>query len=81
MNTKLLQEFRAEEVVQALHWMYPTKSTRSDSMPAFFHKKYWRVVGNSVIAAVLETLNSGHILKKTSYTHVALVPKTIFPEK
>ena len=35
MNAELLWEFRAEEVVKALHQMYPTKAPGPDCMLAF----------------------------------------------
>jgi hypothetical protein len=54
MNVGLTQEFKAEEVVLALHQMYPTKSPGPNGMPTFFFKKYWHVVGPKVISVVLE---------------------------
>jgi hypothetical protein len=81
MNTQLSQTFQAEEVTQALHQMYPTKSPGPDGMPAFFYQRYWHIVGDRVISTVLNTLNSGHMLKKINYTYIALIPKTSHPEK
>lgn len=81
MNTRLSQEFTATEVVQALHQMYPTKAPGPDGMSALFYQKYWHVVGPKVNSAVLEILNSGHMLKKINYTHIALIPKKTDPQK
>ena len=42
--------------------------------PFFFHK-YWNIVGDEVIEAVLSILSSRHMLHKMNYTHIVLIPK------
>ena len=81
MNTRLSQEFKDDEVVLALHQMYPTKSPGLDDMPALFYLKFWHIVGPKVTKAVLEILNSGHMLRKINYTYIALIPKKGEPKK
>ena len=46
-----------------------------DGMNALFYQKYWHVVGNDVIAAVLDFLNSGIMIPDINYTHIILIPK------
>ena len=75
MNTSLLQRYTAEEVRQALFQMHPSKSLGSDGMSPFFFQKYWNIVGNDVIESILSVLNSGHMLRKMNFTHIALIPK------
>ncbi|KAL1293347.1 hypothetical protein AAHE18_19G066400 [Arachis hypogaea] len=51
------QEFTAEEVLQALKQMHPTKSPGPDGMPALFYQKMWKTVGNDVTYQVFRILN------------------------
>jgi hypothetical protein len=41
----------------------------------FFFQKYWHIVGSDVIAAILDCLRSGRILKSLNTTNIALIPK------
>ena len=81
MNDLLLEDFKAEEVAQALKQMYPTKAPSPDGMSAIFYQTYWEVVGPEVTQAVLSILHSGYLLRKINFTHIALVPKIKNPEK
>ena len=38
----------------------------------FYKKKYWTIVGQDMVAAVLIVISSGHMHKKINYTHIAL---------
>ena len=40
MNSKLLEEFREDEVRTALKHMHPVKAPGLDGMPPIFYKKY-----------------------------------------
>jgi hypothetical protein len=75
MNRRLTRPFKFEEVQRAVFQMHPSKSPRPDDMSCFFFQKFWSIVGAEVIEAVLSVLSSGHVLRKTSYTHIALIPK------
>lgn len=81
MNAMLLQEFKMEQMIQALEQMYPTKSPGPDGMLALFYQKNWHIVRNSVFNAILSSLNCCHMLKKINYTRIALLPKTKSPQK
>ena len=50
-------------------------------MNALFHQKFWHVVGDMVINAVLDFLNFGYMVPKINYTHIVLIPKIKSPEK
>jgi len=49
-------------------------------MSPFFFQKYWHIVGNDVTNALFSVLNSGHMLYKMNYTHIALIPKKDDPK-
>ena len=49
-------------------------------MSHFFFQKYWNIVSDDVIEAVLSVLASGHVLHKMNYTHIVLIPKINEPK-
>ncbi|XP_042944649.1 uncharacterized protein LOC122278535 [Carya illinoinensis] len=80
MNEVLMQQYSAEEVVQALNQMEPSKAPGPDGMPPLFYQKYWTVVGKDVTEAVLKVLNEGVFPAELNHTHIALIPKKDKPE-
>ena len=61
--------------------MGPTKSLGPNGMNALVYQKFWHIVGDDVIAAVLDFLNSGSILLEINYTHIVFIPKIKSPER
>ncbi|XP_040998492.1 uncharacterized protein LOC121244478 [Juglans microcarpa x Juglans regia] len=61
MNVELTKPFVAAEVTVALNQMHPTKAPGPDGMSALFFQSYWHIVGDSIITAVLDLLNTGLI--------------------
>ena len=51
-------EFTAEEVRVALFQMGLTKAPGTDGMNALFFQKFWHIVGDDVVMAVLDFLNN-----------------------
>jgi len=61
--------------------MGPTKATGPDGMNALFYQNFWHVVGDNVVTAVLDYLNSGIMSPSINHTNIVLIPKAKTPEK
>ncbi|KAL0006567.1 hypothetical protein SO802_008069 [Lithocarpus litseifolius] len=81
MQNTRSSEFSAEEVKLALFQMGLTKAPRPDGMNALFYQRFWHVVGDTVVDAVLDFLNNGHMLLDINHTYIVLIPKVKNPEK
>ena len=81
MQQTLTNEFNAEEIKSALFQMGPTRALGPDGMNALFYQKFWHIVGDTVVSAVLEFLNNGHMLLALNHTHIVLIPKINNPVK
>ena len=79
MQQVLSSAFSAEEVKTALFQMGLTKAPGSDGMNTLFYQKFWHVVGDTVINAMLDFLNSGYMVLEINYTHIVLIPKIKSP--
>ena len=61
--------------------MGPTKAPGPDGMNVLFCQRFWHVVGDTVVDAVLDFLNTGHMLLDINHTYTVLIPKVKNPEK
>ena len=59
MHEVLSSEYTAKEVKVALFQMGPTKAPGPDGINALFYQKFWHVVGDTVVLAMLDFLNNG----------------------
>ncbi len=59
--------------------MQDQKAPGPDGLPTHFYKKYWKIVGSSIIKAVQSFFTFGKILKEVNSTLIALVPKVPNP--
>ena len=75
MQQVLSSMFCAEEVKTALFQMGPTKAPGPDGMNALFYQKFWHVVGDMVVNAVLDFLNSGHMVPEINSTYIVLIDR------
>ncbi|XP_056697705.1 uncharacterized protein [Spinacia oleracea] len=72
--------YTREEVKSAL-WSIPgVKAPGPDGFGSFFYRDAWHIVGDDVIAAVLDVLQSGKLLKELNHTVITLIPKTKCPK-
>ena len=81
MREFLSTQFTGEEVQVALFQMGPTKAPGPNGMNALFYQKYWHIVGDSVVLAVLDFLNNGNMLLDINHTNIVLIPKVQNPER
>ena len=77
----LSREYSAEEIKATLFQMGPTKALGPDGMNALFYQKFWHIVGNDVITAMLDFLNTGNMRSKINFTHIVLIPKVKSPKR
>jgi len=54
MQEILSSEISVEEIKVALFQMGPIKASRLDGMNAIFYQKFWHVLGDNVVTAVLD---------------------------
>ena len=81
MQQILSSDFIADEIKIAVFQMGPTKAPRLDDMNAFFYQKFWHIVGENVVNAVLDYLHSGVMGLDINHTNIVLIPKIKSPER
>ena len=81
MQQTLSNEYTADEIKAALFQMGLTKAPRPDGMNALFYQKFWHIVGDNVVSAVLEFLNTGYMPLALNHTFIVLIPKIKNPIK
>ena len=81
MKEIMTSDYGVDEIKAALFQMGPTKALGPDGMNALFYQKFWNIVGDDVVVAVLDILNSGNMDPDVNYTHIIIIPKIKSPEK
>lgn len=81
MSKVLLWPYDVDEIKATLFQMGPTKAPNPNGMNTLFFLKFWLIVGDNILSAVLSFLNFGIMVDDINYTHIALIPKVKAPEK
>jgi hypothetical protein len=79
MNEKLISPFTAEDVKKAGFSIGDLKAPGLDGLHALFYKKFWHLVGNEIIVAVLKAINERAIPNGWNETVIVLIPKVDNP--
>ncbi|XP_056697444.1 uncharacterized protein [Spinacia oleracea] len=72
--------YTADEVKKALFSIPGVKALGPDCFGSYFYKDAWHIVGDEVIAAILDMLQQGQLLKEVNHTVITLIPYTKCPK-
>ena len=60
--------------------MVPLKLPGLNGMPPLFYQSYWSLLGEDIIQAMLEYLNSGSLPPSLGHSFITLIPKVKSPK-
>ena len=78
-NSGLCQIPTPTEIKNVIFGMQSLKSPGPDRLPLLFYKKYWQVVGNSIIKAVHNFFITSKMLKEVNHSYIVFIPKILNP--
>ena len=79
MNAKLVADFEALEVHDAIKQMAPLKALGPDGMSLIFYQNYLDLLGADVTSSMLHFLNSTSLPANLNHTFITLIPKVKNP--
>jgi len=75
MNTGLLAPFSYEEVKKALFQIGDLKAPGPDGLHVVFFKRFWNLLGDDLVAEVLEVVNRCKVPDSWNDTTIVLIPR------
>ena len=63
------------EIRNTIWGMDSQKASGPNGLPALFYKKYWNIVGDSVVKAIINFFESGKMLNELNSTLTVLIPR------
>ncbi|XP_010676980.1 uncharacterized protein LOC104892689 [Beta vulgaris subsp. vulgaris] len=75
----LTAPYTMEEIKKAL-FSIPGSKPGTDGFGSYFYRDAWLIIGDEVVAAVLDVLQSGRILKEVNTTVITLISKIKCPK-
>ena len=78
MNELIIAKFTSEEIEKALKQMASLKSPSRDGMPPLFYQR--SLLGEDIVQAILEYLNSGSLPPSLGHSFITLIPKVKSPK-
>jgi hypothetical protein len=78
-NSSICKIPSPQEIKATIFDMNSQKAPGPDGLPALFYKRYWNIVGPTVIAVVQNFFNSGKLLSELNNTLIVLIPKNKNP--
>lgn len=81
MNQLLMAPYTYEEVKKALFNIGDLKAPGLDGLHALFYKRFWNMLGDDLVAEVLQAVFSCTMPKGWNRTSIVLIPKVENPKK
>ncbi|KAK1321937.1 hypothetical protein QJS10_CPA03g01597 [Acorus calamus] len=75
-NAKLSANVTLEEVRIAVFSLKSLSAPGPDGFPARFFQRFWPLIHQDLFHAIQHFFKNGHLLKQTSHSFIALVPKS-----
>ncbi|KAH1105951.1 hypothetical protein J1N35_009719 [Gossypium stocksii] len=80
INDRLVRDFEAAEVLEAVKSIAPLKASGKDGYPAIFFQKYLHIVGEEMTKYCLQVLNGQRNMEEVNYTNIVLILKVNSPK-
>ncbi|XP_075670376.1 uncharacterized protein LOC142640172 [Castanea sativa] len=78
-NLLLRKVLMPEEIKSTIFNMHDTKAPGPNGFPSLFYKKYWPIVGDTMIQVVTSFFEVGTMPKEVNNSLIVLIPKIVNP--
>ncbi|XP_070019648.1 uncharacterized protein LOC142180753 [Nicotiana tabacum] len=80
IQVDLLKSYNAKEVKEIIFQIDSSKRPSLHDFGSGFFKAAWSIVGEDIIATILEFSHNGKLLKQLNSTNIVLIPNVEVPE-